>query len=316
LAASAGLSIGKTGAILVDHNYKTNDPDIYAIGDAIQIYNPLLRDHFTLALAGPAQRQARAVADHIHNIPVNYPGYIGSSIVKVFGYNAASTGLNERTLREKGIAYDFVKILPKDKVGLMPDSEELHFKLLFERPTGRIVGAQAVGRGNVDKRVDVIATAIAFRSTVEQLRDLELCYAPPFGTAKDVVNMAGYVAANILHGTFRQVPVVQVRKLVQEKAFILDVREKMEWENGHVIGANHIPLSELRTRLKEVPKDQPVYIHCRSGQRSYNAVMALQNLGFKNVYNISGGFLALCYEEYFLDQKLKREPILSAYNFN
>jgi rhodanese-related sulfurtransferase len=198
----------------------------------------------------------------------------------------------------------------------MPDSEELHFKLLFERPTGRIVGAQAVGRGNVDKRVDVIATAIAFRSTVEQLRDLELCYAPPFGTAKDVVNMAGYVAANILHGTFRQVPVLQVRKLVQEKAFILDVREKMEWENGHVIGANHIPLSELRTRLEEVPKDQPVYIHCRSGQRSYNAVMALQNLGFENVYNISGGFLALCYEEYFLDQKLKREPILSAYNFN
>jgi rhodanese-related sulfurtransferase len=178
------------------------------------------------------------------------------------------------------------------------------------------VGAQAVGRGNVDKRVDVIATAIAFRSTVEQLRDLELCYAPPFGTAKDVVNMAGYVATNILHGTFRQVPVVQVRKLVEERAFILDVREKMEWENGHVIGANHIPLSELRARVEEVPKDQPVYIHCRSGQRSYNAVMALQNLGFKNVYNISGGFLALCYEEYFLDQKLKREPILTAYNFN
>ena len=317
LAKEAGLKIGKTGAIWVDHNYTTSDLDIYAVGDAIEVYNPIMRDYMHLALAGPAQRQARSVADHINNIPVHYPGYIGSSVVKVFGYNAASTGLNERILKKMDIDYDYVMIIPKDKVGLMPDSEELYFKLLFEKPTGRIIGAQAVGRGVVDKRIDVIATVIAAKATVDQLRNVELCYAPPFGTAKDVVNFAGYVASNILHKIFQHIPIYKIRELSEQGAYILDVREKDEWEAGHIINAKNIPLSELRDRMDEIPKDEPVYIHCRSGQRSYNACLALLHNGydFEKVYNISGGFLGLSAYEYFRDKTLGRKPIVTEYNF-
>jgi len=315
LAKKAGLKLGKRGSIWVDHNYKTSDPDIYAVGDAIQVYNPIMRDYMTLALAGPAQKQARAVANHIHNIPVNYPGYIGSSVVKVFNYNGASTGLNERTAEALGIEHEVAYIIPKDKVGLMPDSEELHFKIVFEKPTGRIIGAQAVGRGNVDKRIDVIATAITAKATIDHLKDLELCYAPPFGTAKDVVNMGGYVASNLLHEAFRHVMMRDVRKLLEEGACIIDVREKEEWDAGHIKGARHIPLSELRERLDEIPNDEPVYLHCRSGQRSYNALMALQNRGWKNLYNVSGGFMGLCFYEYFTDRTTGREPIVTRYDF-
>jgi len=315
LAKGAGLEIGDTGAICVDHNYQTADSDIYAVGDAIQVYNPIMRDFFTLALAGPAQRQARAVANHIHGIPVNYHGYIGSSVVKVFGYSGAATGLNERALAGMDIDYDFVMVLPKDKVGLMPDSEELHFKLIFEKPTGRIIGAQAIGQGNVDKRIDVIASMITAKATVEHLKDLELCYAPPFGSAKDVVNMAGYVASNILHKTFKHVYITELRGLVGKGAFIVDVREQGEWDMGHISGAVHIPLSELRQRMDEIPKDKPVYLHCRSGQRSYNACLALQHNGYDKVYNISGGFIGLCFNEYFLDKTLRREPIVTEYDF-
>ncbi|MBW2122972.1 MAG: FAD-dependent oxidoreductase [Deltaproteobacteria bacterium] len=316
LAKEAGLKIGRTGAIWVDHNYKTSDPDIYAIGDAIQVYNPVMRDYMTLALAGPAQKQARAVANHVHHIPVNYPGYIGSSVVKVFNYNGAATGLNEHALAKMDIDYDFVKIVPKDKVGLMPDSEELHFKLIFEKPTGRIIGAQAIGRGNVDKRIDVIATAITAKATIDHLKDLELCYAPPFGTAKDVVNMAGYVASNVLHDTFKQVQITRIRELVEAGAFIVDVREEEEWNAGHIAGARHIPLSELRERVREIPRDEPVYLHCRSGQRSYNACLVLQHLGYDKVYNVSGGYIGLCFNEYFTDKTTGRKPIVTAYNFN
>jgi NADPH-dependent 2,4-dienoyl-CoA reductase/sulfur reductase-like enzyme/rhodanese-related sulfurtransferase len=315
LAKNAGLKLGKRGSIWVAHNYRTSDPDIYAVGDAIQVYNQIMRDYMTLALAGPAQKQASAVANHIHNIPVNYPGYIGSSVIKVFNYNGASTGLNERTAEALGIEHEVAYIIPKDKVGLMPDSEELHFKIVFEKPTGRIIGAQAVGRGNVDKRIDVIATAITAKATIDHLTDLELCYAPPFGTAKDVVNMGGYVASNLLHGTFRHVMMREIRRLVEEGACIVDVREKYEWDAAHIKGARHIPLSELRDRLDEIPKDEPVYLHCRSGQRSYNAVMALQNRGWKNVYNVSGGFMGLCFYEYFTDTTTGREPIVTAYDF-
>ncbi len=316
LATEAGLETGKTGAIKVNQNFCTNDPDIYAIGDAIEVYNPLMQDYFRLALAGPAQKQARSVADHIHNRRVDSMGYIGSSVVKVFNYSGAATGLNERALEKLNIEYDYVKIVPKDKVGIMPDAEEMHFKLIFEKPTGRVLGAQAIGRGNVDKRIDVIATAIKFGATIEHLRDLELCYAPPFGTAKDVVNFAGYVASNLLDEAFRQIKITEVRQLVEQGAFILDVREKSEWDAGHVKGACHIPLSELRGRMDEIPRDQPVYVHCRSGQRSYNAVLALQYQGFDQVYNISGGFLELCVYEYFTDQSTGREPIVSSYIFD
>ncbi len=317
LAAKAGLEIGITGAIKVDQNYKTSDTNIYAVGDAIEVYHALAGITTKLSLAGPAQKQARQVADHIHGRVVRNTGVIGSSVVKCFDYNAASVGLNEEMIEafKLNINYEVAKVIPGDKVGIMPNCEPLHFKLLFEIPTGKVLGAQAIGRGNVDKRMDVVATAIKFGATVDDLRDLELCYAPPFGTAKDVVNFAGYVATNLLHGEFKQVSEKDVRGLVENKACIIDVREKGEYELSHIICAKNIPLSEIRQRTNEIPKDEPVYLHCRSAQRSYNATMALQHLGYTNIYNIAGGFMGISFYEYFNDQTMDREKIVTDYNF-
>ncbi len=197
----------------------------------------------------------------------------------------------------------------------MPNSSPIHFKLIFEVPTGKVLGAQAIGKGDAVKRIDVIATAIKFGATVEDLKDLELCYAPPFGTAKDVVNYAGYVASNLLSRSFKQINVDKVRDLVENGAYIIDVRERIEFEKGHIKGAINIPLSQLRERINEIPKYETVYLHCRTGQRSYNAVLALQNLGYNNVINITGSFLDLSFYEAYNDKVKNRESILTNYNF-
>ena len=315
LAKEAGLEIGETGAIKVDSNYLTSDRDIYAVGDAIEVYHRLLQKQTRLALAGPAQKQARVAADHMHGIPTRNIGVIGSSSIHLFDLNAASTGLNARTAEQAGMMYDYVYLMPGDKVGLMPNSNPMHFKLVYEYPTGRILGAQAIGKGNVDKRIDVIATLITMNGTLEDLKDLELTYSPMLGTAKDVVNHAALVGLNLLQGRYKEVKVSQVRELVESNAFIIDARETGEYNAGHLKNAVNIPLSEFRQRLDEIPKDQPVYIHCRSGQRSYNMVMALQNLGYENVYNISGSFLGVNLYEYFNDLVTGRERIVTEYNF-
>ncbi len=315
LAEEAGLDIGETGAIKVNANYLTNDPNIYAVGDAIEVYHRLLHKPTRLALAGPAQKQARAVADHIYGIPSRNLGVIGSSSIHLFDLNAASTGLNARTAEDAGISYDSVYVMPSDKVGLMPNSNVMHFKLVYETPTGRILGAQAIGKGNVDKRIDVIATMITMNGMLEDLKDLELTYSPMLGTAKDVVNHAALVALNQLEGRYREVKVSKVRELVENNAFIIDAREKNEFEAGHLKNAINIPLSEFRDRLDEIPKDKPVYIHCRSGQRSYNMVIALENLGYTNVFNISGSYLGINLYEYFQDLVTGREKIVTEYNF-
>lgn len=315
LAKEAGLEIGETGAIKVNQNYQTSDPNIYAVGDAIEVYHRLMNKPTRLALAGPAQKQARAAADHIYGIPNQNRGVIGSSSIQVFDYVAAATGLNERTAKQAGIPVDAVYVIAQDKVGIMPNSHPLHFKLIFEVPTGRVLGAQAIGKGNADKRIDVVATLISMGGTIEDLKDLELSYSPMFSTAKDVVNIAALVATNLMAGRFKQVRVSDVRELVESGAVIIDVRERNEFANGALKGAINIPLSEFRERINEIPKDVPVYIHCRSAQRSYNAVMALENLGYDNVYNISGSFLGVCLYEYFNDKRLEREPIVTQYNF-
>lgn len=316
LAEEAGLEIGKLGGIKVDANYRTSDPDIYAVGDAIEVYHRLTHQPTRLALAGPAQKQARAVADHIYGIPNRNRGVIGSLSLRVFDLNLAATGLNARTAEKAGITFDSVYIFPNDKVGIMPDSHPLHFKLIYEVPTGKILSAQAIGKGNVDKRIDVIAAMIHMNATLEDLKDLELSYSPLLGTAKDVVNQAALVALNQLHGRYQEVKVSDVRKLVEENAFIIDARERREFERGHLKNAVNIPLSEFRKRLDEIPKDRPVYIHCRSGQRSYNMVMALKNIGYDNVYNIAGSFMGICLYEYFNDITTGREKIVTEYNFN
>ena len=315
LAKAAGLEIGETGGIKVDHDYRTSDKNIYAVGDAIQVFNQLTHKPSRLALAGPAQRQARAAADSMYGIPHNNKGVIGSCAIRVFNLNVAATGLNERAAKAAGIPSDFAYVIPGDKVGMMPGSAPMHFKLVFEVPTGKILGAQAVGRGNTDKRIDVIAAMISMNATIEDLKELELCYSPVFGTAKDVVNQAALVATNLLYGRFRQVPVSDVRSLVENNAFIVDVREENEYAGGHLLNSVNIPLSQLRERMEEIPKDRPVYLHCRSSQRSYNAIMALQGHGYENLYNISGSYLGICLYEYYNDVTKNRKKIVTEYNF-
>ncbi|NFN94583.1 pyridine nucleotide-disulfide oxidoreductase [Clostridium botulinum] len=317
LAKDAGIELGETGAIKVDKNYKTNDDSIYAVGDVIEVYNSLTHSMTKLSLAGPAQKEARSVADNINNKSTINKGYIGSSAIKVFNYNGASTGLNESLIKvlNMNINYDIVNIILNDKVGIMPKSSPIYFKMLYEVPTGKILGAQAIGKGDVTKRIDIIATAIKFGGTVEDLKDLELCYAPPFSTAKDVVNYAGYVGSNLLNNDFKQVNIDKVRELVENNAVIIDVRERGEYENGHIKNSKNIPLSELRERVNEIPKDAPIYLHCRTGQRSYNATLALQNLGYTNVYNITGSFLGLSFYEYYNDKTMNRNSIVTEYNF-
>ncbi|WP_431810773.1 FAD-dependent oxidoreductase [Lysinibacillus capsici] len=315
LAKEAGLTIGELGGIQVDANYVTSDPSIYAVGDAIEVFHQLTHKQTRLALAGPAQRQARAAANHMYNIPHHNKGVIVSSSVQIFDLVCATTGLNEKTALANGFQAKSVYLIAPDKVGLMPNSNPLHFKLVYETPTGKILGAQAIGKGNADKRIDVIATLITMGGTLEDLKELELSYSPMFSTARDIVNLAALVAQNLLHGHFKQVKVDEVRELIENQAFFLDVREKNEFESGHLINAHNIPLSELRERMDEIPKDQAVYVHCRSGQRSYNAVMALQNSGFSNVFNVSGSFLGICLYEYFTDITTNRDKIVTAYNF-
>lgn len=316
LAKDAGLEIGETGGIRVNHNYQTSDPAIYAVGDAIEVFHRLTQKWTRLALAWPAQMQGRAAADHIAGRSHRSKGVIGSSVLRVFDLYAACTGLTERAAKEAGIPCASVYVIPADKVGIMPKSAPIHLKLVFETPTGRLLGAQAIGKDAADRRVDVVAALISMGGTLEDLKETELCYAPVIGTAKDAVHMAALVGLNILDGRFRQVPVSAVRSLVESGAYIVDVREKGEYAASHLKNAVNIPLSELRARMNEIPKDRPVYLHCRSSQRSYNAIMALQQNGFGNVVNIAGSYLGICLYEYAQDVLEGREKIVTAYNFN
>ena len=315
LAKNAGLDIGETGGIRVNANFQTSDPSIYAVGDAVEVFNRLTRKPMRLALAWPAQMEARAAADHIYGIRNQQKGFIGSSVIRVFDLLAASTGLNEKAAKAADIPYEVAYVIPSDKVSLMPDAHPIHLKLVFETPTGRLLGAQAIGKGEADRRIDVIAALISMDGTLEDLKNMELCYAPVVSTAKDAVNMAALVGLNLLHGVYRQVPLTQVRELVESNACIIDVREKGEFDAGHLKNAVNIPLSQLRQRMDEIPKDRPVYLHCRSSQRSYNAIMALQHCGFDNLYNIAGSYLAICLYEYPQDVLFGREKIVTEYNF-
>lgn len=316
LAADAELEIGETGGIKVNQHYQTSDENIYAVGDVIESFNSITHKPGRLALAGPAQRQARAAADHMYGIHHNNKGFIGSSCVRIFGQNAASTGLNCKAARKEGFNFDYVIVIPPDKVGLMPDSHYMALKLIFEVPTGRILGAQAIGQGAVDKRIDVIAAMITMGADLEDLKELELCYSPVFGTAKDVVNYAALAALNILYGRSRQVHLEDVRELVESGAYIIDVRDEEEYEKGHIVTSHNIPLSQLTSRLDEIPHDRPVYLHCRTSHRSYYALSYLKGHGFTNVWNIQGSYLGISLYEYFNDKNENRTPILTAYNFD
>lgn len=318
LAEKAGLELTERKAIKVDQNFLTSDPDIYAIGDAVEVFYALSRQTAPLPLAGPALKQARFAADHMYGKYTMNTGYIGSSCLKVFDYNGAVTGLTENIIKRNNlqVPYDYVYVIPSDIVSIMPGAENQYLKVIFEIPTGKILGAQCIGRGDVVKRCDVIAGMLKFGPTLEDLKDLELCYAPPFSIGRDSVNFAGYVGLNILHGVIKQVHVSEVRGLVESGAYFVDSRSKGEYDCGHIKGAVNIPLYELRQRMDEIPRDQPVYLYCRSSTRSYNAVCALQNSGWDNVILVSGSMLGISWYEWFEDQRTGRDPIVTEYDFN
>lgn len=288
LAKSAGLELGPRGGIKVDDYLRTSDPDIYAAGDAIETPHRILGGSWLIPLAGPANRQGRTIADNIAGRPTKWGGAVGTSIVKVFEMTAGGAGANEKTLKKEKIPYKKVYIHPGHHAGYYPGATPLHIKVLFAPDTGKLLGTQVVGFEGVDKRLDVLATAMQAGMTVFDLEHLELAYAPPYGSAKDPVNMIGFVASNLLRG---DIDLWYAEEFPEKTAdgVILDVRGKAEFDIGHVPGAINIPLNELRSRANELPRGKPVYLYCKVGFRSYLALRALRQRGIK-VKTLAGGF--------------------------
>jgi len=287
LAKAAGLEIGDRGGIRVNERMQTNDPKIWAVGDAIKVQDFITKEWTVLALASPANRQGRIAADDIFGRDSTFRGVQGTSVCGVFGLTIAATGVNEKTLQRLGWEYNKVYLHPSQHVGYYPNAKPIDLKLLFAKEDGRILGAQAVGEEGVEKRIDVIAMAIQTGATVFDLEEAELCYAPQFGAAKDPVNMAGMIAANALKG---DAPLVHWQQLADiDQGLLLDVRNVNEFDAGHVHGAINIPLPHLRDRIQELNLDREVWVYCQVGQRAYYATRVLRLNGFK-AYNLSGGF--------------------------
>lgn len=296
LARDAGLAIGGRKGIAVNEYMQTSDPDIYAAGDAVEVKDLVLGVDTVIPLAGPANRQGRIAADNVFGRKSSYKGTQGTAICKVFDLSVAMTGANEKNLRKSGVKFLKVYIHPNNHAGYYPGACPMTIKMLFAPDTGRVLGAQIVGFSGVDKRIDVIATAVRSGLTVYDLEDLELSYAPPYGSAKDPVNHLGFVAANILRGDVQFVSPEDVAQSDREKDVILDVRTKREYELGHVDGALHIPVDDLRARLKDVPKGKNIITYCQVGIRSYIASRILAQNGI-SVKNMSGGYKT--YRQFF-----------------
>lgn len=289
LAINAGLEIGERGGIKVNKFLQTSDENIYAIGDAIEVTDYINGNPAMIPLAGPANRQGRIAADNIYGMQEEYKGTLGTSIAKVFDLSVAATGNNEKRLQQLNIHYRAVHIHPSSHAGYYPGAAPIALKLLFDPDTGKILGAQAVGTDGADKRIDVIATAIKGNLTVEDLTELELSYAPPFSSAKDPVNMAGYVASNILNGAVDTVQWHEIDRIIRDGGLLIDVREPIEREMGYIQGSINIPLGEIRGRLSELPQGQTIYITCQVGLRGYLASRILVENGYK-VKNLDGGW--------------------------
>jgi NADPH-dependent 2,4-dienoyl-CoA reductase/sulfur reductase-like enzyme/rhodanese-related sulfurtransferase len=289
LATTAGIEIGPRGGIKVNEFQQTSDLSIYAIGDAAEKIDALDNSSTLIPLANIANRHGRVVADHICGHAVRPVDAIGSAIVKVFDLTVATTGWNERKLTAAGKNLQAIHTHPGSHAGYYPGAESMHLKLIFDPMTQEILGAQAVGKDGVDKRIDVIATAIRAEMLVSELADLELCYAPPFGSAKDPINMLGYIADNIINGGSKTVQWHQVSELQQAGYKVIDVRTVAEFENGHIPDAINIPGDELRARISEIPKTDLI-INCQVGQRGHTATMLLNELGF-DAANLDGGYV-------------------------
>ena len=290
LATDAGLEVGPRGGIRVNEHLQTNDPDIYAVGDAIEVKDFVTGDPTQVPLAGPANRQGRIAADNIFGRATRYRGTQGTAIIRVFDRTAALTGVSEKVLRRANRPYRKVYVHPTHHAGYYPGAEAMTLKLLFDPTSGRVLGAQAVGGDGVDKRIDVLAVAIQAGMTVFNLEETELAYSPQYGSAKDPINMAGFVAAGLLQGTHPQINIEAIIDApADQRPFVLDVRTSNEFAEGHIPDAVNIPVDELRDRLGEVPRDREVAAYCQVGQRGYLATRLLLQSGVRAA-NIGGGY--------------------------
>ena len=290
LAKAAGLELGPRGSIVVNDRMETSVPDIYAVGDAVQVKHAVTGQNTLISLAGPANKQGRIAADNICGGDSRYLGSQGSSVIKVFDLTAAATGVNETSARKAGLDVDTVVLSPMSHAGYYPGGRVMTIKVVFEKETYRLLGAQIVGYDGVDKRIDVLATAIHAGLTAIQLKELDLAYAPPYSSAKDPVNMAGFMVENLAKGIVRQFRVEDVKDLPRDGgATLLDVRTRQEYGMGHAEGFQNIPVDELRDRLDQIEPGKPVYVMCQSGLRSYIACRLLAGHGYE-AYNFSGGF--------------------------
>lgn len=290
LAREAGLELGLKGSIVVNDRMETSAPNIYAAGDAVEVKHYITGEKVLISLAGPANRQGRIAADNICGGDSRYPGSQGSSVLKVFDMTVAATGINERTAKSLGIDYDKVYLSPANHAGYYPGGKLMTMKVIFEKKTWKLLGAQIVGYEGVDKRIDVLATAMYAGITALQLKELDLAYAPPYSSAKDPVNMAGFMIENIAEGRLKQFFAEDVETLPRDGSVILlDTRTPGEYHRGHIEGFINIPVDELRDRLSELDKNKKVYIICQSGLRSYIAYRILTQEGY-DCRNFSGGF--------------------------
>ena len=289
LAKEAGLTLGIKGSILVNDRMETSVPDIYAVGDAVQVKHFVTEQDTLIALAGPANKQGRIAADNICGGDSHYLGSQGSSVIKVFDMTAASTGINETNAKMAGISADTVILSPMSHAGYYPGGKVMTMKVIFEKETYRLLGAQIVGYDGVDKRIDVLATAIHAGMKATALKDLDLAYAPPYSSAKDPVNMAGFMIDNISKG-LKQWHLKDAARLPRDGSVtLLDTRTVGEFRRGHIEGFQNIPVDELRERISEITPGKPVYVICQSGLRSYIATRILEGYGFE-AYNFAGGF--------------------------
>ncbi len=288
LAAEAGLAIGR--GISVNEFLQTSDADIYAVGDAIEFINPVTGKKYIAPLAGPANKQGRITADNIvEGNKKRYPGTLGTAVVKVFALTVAVTGVSAKVLEAEKMPYESVLIHPGSHAGYYPGASAITLKLLFSPTVGKILGAQAIGAEGVDKSIDVISAYMSKEGTIHDLAAFEHCYAPPYSSAKDAVNMAGFVAENVLSGKIKTIGWEKVGSLGND-LFLLDVRTEGEFQRGTVKGAINIPLDDLRKRIGEIPKEKKIAVYCGVGIRSYAAGRILRQSGYDEVYNLSGGY--------------------------
>ena len=307
LAREAGLALGIKGSIVVNDRMETSVPDIYAVGDAVQVKHSVTGQDALISLAGPANRQGRIAADNICGGDSRYRGSQGSSVIKVFNLTAAVTGVNETNAKKAGLNVDTVLLSPMSHAGYYPGGRVMTMKVVFEQETYRLLGAQIVGYEGVDKRIDVLATAIHAGMKATELKDLDLAYAPPYSSAKDPVNMAGFMVDNLAKGLLRQWHLEDANALPRDGSVtLLDTRTTGEYRRGHIEGFVNIPVDELRERLGELPPDKPVYVICQSGLRSYIACRILAGHGFE-CYNFSGGFRY--YDAVMHDRRLTEQAL-------